>query len=160
LGISSRPPGEFSLTSAGTKNPGQVNSLPFTITISRPKFSGLTGRRFAERRVANQIVRQLGIPFQKALDIYWRMLEEWSDSIAGRLRQSFEIYAEDYRARAEQALSGTSPNTAELAAIQTRLSQLEADEVPEKDRTNSARTHASYLPETSSKLPEVFQRED
>jgi hypothetical protein len=26
LGISSRPPGEFSLTSAGTKNPGQVRS--------------------------------------------------------------------------------------------------------------------------------------
>jgi hypothetical protein len=27
LGISSRPPGEFSLTSAGTKNPGQVKIL-------------------------------------------------------------------------------------------------------------------------------------
>src|SRR5271156_462857 len=28
LGISSRPPGEFSLTSAGTKNPGQVKAQP------------------------------------------------------------------------------------------------------------------------------------
>jgi hypothetical protein len=27
LGISSHPPGEFSLTSAGTKNPGQVKRL-------------------------------------------------------------------------------------------------------------------------------------
>ncbi len=133
---------------------------PFTITISRPKFSGLTGRRFAERQVARQIARQLGHPFQEALDIYWRMLEGWSDSIRSRLRQSFEIYAEDYRARAEQALSGKALNTEDLAAIQTSLSQLEAVAAPEKDFTNSARTHASYLPEASSKMPEVFQGED
>jgi hypothetical protein len=65
-----------------------------------------------------------------------------------------------YRARADQALSGKAPNAEEIAAIHASLLQLEADAAPEKDLTNSARTHASYLPETSSKLPEVFQGED
>jgi GTP-binding protein EngB required for normal cell division len=124
---------------------------PFTMTLSRPTFFGLLGRRFAERRVAGQIARQLGHSFEEALEIYWGMLNEWSESIISRLRQVFEIYAEDYRARAERTLDGTGFNTEELAAIQVSLSQLEVDEAPGKDVTSSDRTHASYVPETSSK---------
>jgi GTP-binding protein EngB required for normal cell division len=125
---------------------------PFAINISRPTFSGLLGRRFAERRVASQIAHQLAHSFQESLDIYWGILREWSDSIVGRLRQIFEIYAEDYRARAEQALGGTAPNTEEIAAIQVSLLQLEADAAPGKDVMNSDRTHSSYVPETSAKI--------
>jgi len=125
---------------------------PFAITVSRPTFSGLLGRRFAESQVARHITRQLGQSIQEALEIYWRMLKEWSDSIVGRLRQIFEVYAEDYRARAEQALGGRALNSEELAAIQASLSQLEADAAPENDVTNSGSTRASYVPETSSRI--------
>jgi GTP-binding protein EngB required for normal cell division len=124
---------------------------PFTITISRPKFSGLLGRRFAERQVARNIAHQLGQSFQEALDDYWKILNEWSDSIITRLRQAFENYAEDYRARAEQALGERVINSEELGAIQGSLSQLEADAAPEKDATNSDSTRSSYVGETSSK---------
>jgi hypothetical protein len=125
---------------------------PFAITISRPSFSGLVGRHVAERQVARHITRQLGQSFQEALEIYWRMLKEWSDSIVGRLRQIFEVYAEDYRARAEEALGGTALDTEELAVIHASLIQLEPNTAPGKDVTNSDRTDATYVPETSSKI--------
>jgi GTP-binding protein EngB required for normal cell division len=125
---------------------------PFTITISHPTFSGFLGRRFAERRVTRQIARQLGHSFREALEIYWGMLKEWSDSIVSRLRQIFEIYADDYRARAEQALGGKALNTEELAAIQASLLLVEVDAVPGKDVANSDRIDASYVPVTSSKI--------
>jgi transposase InsO family protein len=44
FGISSRPPREFSLTSAGTKKPGQVTSSRFLETLGR---LGITHRRTA-----------------------------------------------------------------------------------------------------------------
>jgi GTP-binding protein EngB required for normal cell division len=124
---------------------------PFAITISRPSFSILMGRRFAERQVARQIERQLGQPFQAALDIYWRLLNKWSDSVVGQLTQSFETYAEEYRAQAEQVLGGRAFDKVELAAIQGNLLQLEADGAAGKDVTNSRRADASYVPEASSK---------
>ena len=124
---------------------------PFTIAISRSSFSALLGRHFAERQVARNIRRQLGLTFQEALDNYWKTLNEWSGSIIRRLRQIFEIYAEEYRARAEQALGGAVLNTGELGAIQASLLQLEADASPGKDVMSSDRTHTSYVPETSSK---------
>ena len=80
------------------------------------------------------------------------MLKEWSDSIVSRLRQIFEIYADDYRARAEQALGGKALNTEELAAIQASLLLVEVDAVPGKDVANSDRIDASYVPVTSSKI--------
>jgi GTP-binding protein EngB required for normal cell division len=140
LGLAHVPGGdEFQSVIRGTP---VFDPQPFAITISRPTFSGLLGRRFAERQVARHITRQLGQSFQEALDIYWRMLKEWSDSIVGRLRQIFEVYADDYRARAAQALGGRVLNTEELAEIQASLSQLEADAAPESDVTNSGSTRA------------------
>jgi GTP-binding protein EngB required for normal cell division len=125
---------------------------PFTIAISRSSFSALLGRHFWERQVARNIRRQLGQTFQEALDNYWKTLNEWSGSIISRLRQIFEIYAEDYRARAEQALGGTPLNTNELAEIQASLLQLEGNAAPGADFSNSDRAHKAYVPETSSKM--------
>jgi GTP-binding protein EngB required for normal cell division len=150
LGLAHIPGGdEFQSVIRGTP---VFDPQPFAITISRPAFSGLFGRRFAERQVARHITRQFGQSSQEALEIYWRMLQEWSNSIVGRLRQIFEVYAEDYRARAEAALGGAALNTEELAAIQSSLMQLEVDAAPGKHVTNSDRTHATYVPETSSKI--------
>jgi GTP-binding protein EngB required for normal cell division len=125
---------------------------PFTIAISRSSCSRLLGRRFAKRQVARNITRQLGQSFQEALDNYWQTLNEWSRSIISRLRQVFEIYAEDYRARVQQALGGTALSTEELAVIQASLIQLETDAVPGKNVTNSDRAHAAYVAEISSKI--------
>jgi GTP-binding protein EngB required for normal cell division len=125
---------------------------PFTITISRSSFSHLLGRHLAEGQVARHITRQLGQSFQETLYNYWKTLNEWSGSIISRLRQVFEIYAEDYRARAQQALGGTALNTEELAAIQASLIQLQAEVAPGKDLANPDRAHAAYVAETSSKI--------
>ena len=123
----------------------------FPVAISRSSFSALLGRRFAERYLARNITRQLGQSFQEALDNYWKTLNEWSDSIISRFRQVFEICAEDYRARSAHALGATAFNADELVAIQASLLQLEPDAAPARDVTSSDGTHASYVPETSSK---------
>jgi GTP-binding protein EngB required for normal cell division len=123
----------------------------FAITISHASLSRLLGHHFAERQVARNITHQLGQSFQEALDNYWKAFNEWSRSIMNRLRQIFEVYAEDYRARAEQARGGTALNTEELAAIQASLLQLGVDATPGKAAMSSDRTHARYVPETSSK---------
>jgi hypothetical protein len=124
---------------------------PFAIAISRPSFAAFLGRGLTQREIARRIQRQLGSQFQAALDVYWRLLQEWSDSTMRQLKQSFEAYAEDYRAQAEQALSGKALNTEELAAIQRDLSQLAADAARDKSVTNSIRGDASYVRESSSK---------
>jgi GTP-binding protein EngB required for normal cell division len=124
---------------------------PFTIAISRPSISSLIGRRFAERQVARQIERQLGQPFQATLDIHWRLLKEWSDVIVGQLRQSFETYAESYRAQAERALGGRVLDTEELAEIRENLLQLGGGAAPGKDIPNSEHADASHAPEASAK---------
>jgi hypothetical protein len=49
------------------------------------------GRRFAERRLANRIDRQLGQPFRESLDAYARLLKDWSRSVAAQLKQRFRI---------------------------------------------------------------------
>jgi GTP-binding protein EngB required for normal cell division len=117
---------------------------PFVIALSRPPFSGLVGPRFAKWQLTKQIKRQLGQPFQEALDIYWSLLKDWSDSIIGQLRQSFETYAESYRAQAERTLSGRAYNSHELSAIQANLLQLDSDTAAVNDVTDSEQADASY----------------
>jgi len=125
---------------------------PFIIALSRPSFSGLVGHRFAERQIARHIKRQLGQPFQAGLDTYWRLLKEWSDSIIRQLGQSFETYAESYRAQAEQVLGGRAFNQNELSAIQANLLQLNADAPSGNDVTNSEQADAPYAFKASSKI--------
>lgn len=100
---------------------------PFQIEISRPAMAGLLGRGFAERQVASRISRQLGRPFDEALDAYWRLLNEWTGAIVSQLRQRFETYAENYRAQAEQALGGKEFSAEELDAVRESIAQLGAE---------------------------------
>lgn len=124
---------------------------PFSIAISRSSFSVLLGRQFEEWQVARKITRQLGQSFQEALHNYWMALNDWSALIISRLRQIFEIYAEDYRAQAAQAFGGSALKTDELAAIQASLVQLQADAPSGKNSANPEGIFASFVPETSSK---------
>jgi hypothetical protein len=119
--------GEFQSAIRGTPifDPQQ-----FAIVVSRPSISMLLGRRFAERQLAARIERQLGEPFRESVDAYWRLLKDWSRSIVGQLKQRFESYAENHRARAEQALGGFDGNAGELEGIQQSLASLEGDAVP------------------------------
>jgi hypothetical protein len=78
-------------------------------------------------------------------------LKEWSDVIVGQLRQSFETYAESYRAQAERALGGRVLDTEELAEIRENLLQLGGGAAPGKDIPNSEHADASHAPEASAK---------
>ena len=127
---------------------------PFTISISRPSFSSLLGHRFAERRLARRIEDQLGKPFLDALDIYWKLLQDWSDSIVGQFRQRFDTYAEEYRAQAEQVLGGKGFNTEELTAIQAILLQLEADTEPSRKVPSPERHVSSHRDQLQDRLAE------
>jgi hypothetical protein len=102
---------------------------PFTIVVSRPSISMVLGRRFAERQLAKRIERQLGEPFRDSLDAYGRRLKDWSRSIVAQLKQRFESYAENHRARAEQALGGSDSDAGEFEAVRQSIADLEEDAV-------------------------------
>jgi GTP-binding protein EngB required for normal cell division len=99
----------------------------FPIVISRPPFALLLGKRGAVRLVAGRITRQLKSTFYVALETYWRLIGEWSESVVAHLRQAFETYAENYRAQAEQALGGRELTKEELAGLEESLGQLKPD---------------------------------
>ncbi len=99
-------------------------SPPSNISVSRPVIAGFLGRRIAERQVAKQISRQLRQPFHAALETYWQLVREWTDSVIGQLKQKFETYAEGYRAQAEQALGGRELTKDELDGLEENLARL------------------------------------
>jgi hypothetical protein len=102
--------------------------------------------------LTRQIKRQLGQSFQAGLDVHWRLLKEWSDSIIRQLKESFETYAESYRAQAEQLLCRRAFNPDELSAIQANLLQLDAGATAGTDVANSAQADTSYVSEASSNI--------
>jgi hypothetical protein len=122
LGLSDVPTeGEFESIARGAP----VFECPtFPIVISRPRFASLLGKRGAVRRVAGQIARQLKSSFYVALETYWRLIGEWSESVVEHLGQTFETYAENYRAQAEQTLGGRELAKEELAGLEESLEQL------------------------------------
>jgi GTP-binding protein EngB required for normal cell division len=113
--------GEFQSFIRGTP---VFESQPSNITVSRPTIAGLLGRRFAVRQVARQISRQLRQPSYEALETYWRLVREWTDSVIGQLKQKFETYAESYRAQAEQALGSRELAKGELDGLEENLARL------------------------------------
>lgn len=99
-------------------------SVSITMAISRPKLAGLLGQKAAERSVGRQISRQLQAPFYAALETYWELVKAWTESVIGQLKHKFEIYAENYRAQAEQALGDRELGKNELQGLQESLAQL------------------------------------
>jgi GTP-binding protein EngB required for normal cell division len=102
-------------------------SVSFTMTILRPKLAALLGQKPAERSVGRQISRQLPPPFYAALEAYWELVKAWTDSVIAQLKHKFEGYAENYRARAEQALGGRELEKGELEGFEESLAQLRAN---------------------------------
>lgn len=124
---------------------------PFSIVISQPVMAGLLGRRFAEGRVARRISNQLGQPFEAVLEVYWRLVKEWSDSVMSQLRQRFETYAESYRAQAEQALGGKELTVDELNVVQENLAQLKTSAGSASALSRGEGASPFSVPEASSK---------
>jgi GTP-binding protein EngB required for normal cell division len=126
LGIPDAPSeGEFESVVRGTP---VFESLPISIVVSRPRLAAVLGRRSAERQVARQISRQLGAPFYVALEAYWRLVQTWTDSVIGQLKQKFETYADNYRALAEQSLRGRELTKDERDGLARNLAQLKPTE--------------------------------
>jgi GTP-binding protein EngB required for normal cell division len=94
--------------------------------VSRPTFAAMLGKRFAERRLASQLYKQLGEPINKSLDTYSGVLKEWVRLVTSQLDRRFETYAERYRAQAERSLGGAGLTADEVNALQENLRMLGA----------------------------------
>ena len=106
------------------------------ITIPKSAFSGFLGKQYTENHMAEHIRRQLGEPFSQALASYLRLLQEWSKGITNQLGQRFEIYAERYRAQADQSSGRQDVSMDEIRAIEEDLKLLGVT-VPDESATES-----------------------
>ncbi len=111
--------------------------------MSRATISMVLGKRFAERRLANQLYRQFGEPMNKALATYSEVLKEWARLVTSQLDRRFETYAERYRAQAERSLGGTRPAADEADAIQESLRVLLAPQCDDFAATTSTQARRS-----------------
>jgi GTP-binding protein EngB required for normal cell division len=111
---------------------------PGTIHIPVPKstISALLGRSYTDNCTADYIRRQLGEPFSQALASYLRLLQEWSKGVISQLGQRFEIYAERYRALADQSSGRQDVSMDEVRAIEEDLKLLGVT-VPYESATES-----------------------
>jgi GTP-binding protein EngB required for normal cell division len=128
LGISDAP-GEDEFQSLVRGAP-VFESPSFTMDVSRPVSFRLLGQAHGQRSVARQISRRLPPSFHVAVEVYWQVVRQWSDSVITELKRKFETYAENYRAQAEQALGGRELTQEERKAAQESLARLNADAGP------------------------------
>lgn len=101
---------------------------PVSAAVSRPTIALWFGTRFAEKRLARQLYKQLGDRVYQALNIYSGMLKEWIRLVTSQLDGRFETYAERYRAHAARSFGGTRLTTDELNAVQANLRVLRASD--------------------------------
>ena len=99
----------------------------FTMMITEPVAVRLLGQQVTARWVAGKISSQLPSAFYATLESYWRLIADWASSVLADLQQKFEVYAENYRANAEQVLSGRELTKEELVHLQKSLAQLKPD---------------------------------
>jgi GTP-binding protein EngB required for normal cell division len=98
------------------------------IAISRPHIAGFVGRGVAARLVASRLRKELGPNFSLEFENYWRLVKAWTNSAMAQLGHRFDIYAEAYRAQAEQLLGAKETRSDELRAVQVDLAELGVSE--------------------------------
>jgi GTP-binding protein EngB required for normal cell division len=103
-------------------NPGKI-----TLDLPRPAPSVLFGRSPSQKRLAEQVRRQLDPALEPGLSSYTRVLGEWVRSVTGRLAERFELYAERYRAQADLLTGRTQDLTSEeIQEIEGDIRELES----------------------------------
>lgn len=90
-------------------------------SISRPASGGFFGRKLSERHLAEQIQRHLQEPLGPVVANYMGTLKNWMTSVTGQLGRKFEMYAERYRAHAEQSLGRDALPTGDIHGIEEDL---------------------------------------
>ena len=126
LGIASIPrDDEFRSLVRGTPvfDPG-----PLIASVARPRFHALLGRRFAEKRLAKRLHRELDDTLNEVLGTYSDVLREWTRHITNQLVRRFETYAEGYRAQAERSLDGKDVTPEKAHSLQKDIRLLEGRE--------------------------------
>ncbi len=122
LGVTDAPgEDEFQSLVRGTPifDPGDIR-----VSVSPSAYAALFGRRYAENRVAGQVRRQLGEPFEQAFGNYVEVLKEWTRLVTAQISRRFETYAERYRAQAERSLGGKELTLDEAHLIEANLGLL------------------------------------
>jgi hypothetical protein len=122
LGIADKPCGDEFLSLVRGMPVFDLGAIH--ITLPKSAFSGFLGKQYTENHMAEHIRRQLGESFSQALSSYLRLLQEWSKGVTNQLGQRFEIYAERYRAQADQSSGRQDISMDEIRAIEEDLKLL------------------------------------
>ena len=90
-------------------------------------------------------------PFYVGLEAYWQSVREWTDFVIGQLKQKFEVYAESYRAQAEQALGGKELTKDQLDGLEEDLARLKPPVEVGSELRGLNSTRRANLAQASSK---------
>jgi len=124
LGIADMP--------ADDEFPSLVRGMPvfdpgaMRVTALKSSYAALLGKRFEKEQMVRDIRQQLSGSFEPALASYIKILKEWTKQMTGQMGRKFEMYAERYRAQAEQSSHGPELTPDEVRAIEVDLRLLEA----------------------------------
>lgn len=107
---------------------------PGTIHVTAPgsAFAAVLGKRFREDLLAREIRRQTCGSFEPALAGYTRVLREWTRQVTGQVGQRFGMYAERYRAQAEDSSGELAPG--DVQAIEEDLRLLDSSVKNDEDK--------------------------
>jgi hypothetical protein len=136
---------EFQSLVRGTPvfDPGSVSAPEY-----RPTIALMLGTRFAERRLARRLYKQLGPSISNSLGTYLEVLKEWVRLVTSQVDRRFETYAERYRAQAERSLGGAALTAEEVSAIEENLRVLRVPQTFHFVEADSKRGPQNQSPET------------
>jgi GTP-binding protein EngB required for normal cell division len=117
------------------------------LSITRPLGSSLLGKELSQSSLLGQLERQVGPRLTEALETYARLFRRWAAETLGALREYFNTYADNYRARAEGVQSQEALSQDDETQIRADLRLLEAEErdnarllpIGEKETNSSSR---------------------